>query len=136
MAQQNRIQRLSVWYDEKNYAWPRWSKMIGFYKKSLVKGKPSYTSEHEDGKYAIWFDENRNYWQLGPSSALGKKEWNCYFHACGKGDDIHPTDTGYSFSECLTIHLRMVYRRNVLQNRAFCKSSENLDEIMRRSEKV
>ena len=107
MAQQVQIKRLSVWYEEKSYAWPRWSKMMGFYRfeKSLTKGKPSYTSEHEDGKYAIWFDEKRNCWCLGTSSCRDKKEWNCYFHASGKCDDIYPTDTGYSFSKCLILHL-------------------------------
>ena len=111
MAQQVQIKRLSVWYEEKSYAWPRWSKMMGFYRfeKSLTKGKPSYTSEHEDGKYAIWFDEKRNCWCLGPSSSRDKKEWNCYFHACGKCDDIYPTDTGYSFSECFIFHLDFLF---------------------------
>ena len=74
----------------------------------LVKGKPSYTSEHEDGAYAVWFDDfddNRNYWCIGPSSSRGKKEWKCCFYAPGKGDDIYPTDTGYSFSECLIFYL-------------------------------
>ena len=74
--------------------------MFGFYmvEKSLVKGKPSYTSEHEEGAYAVWYDENRN-WCLGPSSMRGKKEWHCNFYADGKvhsrGDDFCPTDTDY-----------------------------------------
>ena len=74
--------------------------MFGFYmvEKSLVKGKPSYTSEHEEGAYAVWYDEYRN-WCLGPSSMRGKKEWHCNFYADGKvhsgGDDFCPTDTDY-----------------------------------------
>lgn len=102
MAQQVQIKRLKVWYDEKNCAWPRWSKMIGFYKveKPLVKGKPSYTSEHEDGKYAIWYDEKRKLWCLGRSSSRGKNE--CWFYARSKvksgGGDICPTDRGHSMN--------------------------------------
>ena len=74
--------------------------MFGFYmvEKSLVKGKPSYTSEHEEGAYAVWYDENRN-WCLGPSFMAGKKEWHCSFYASGKvhsgADDFCPTDTDY-----------------------------------------
>ena len=111
MAQQVQIKRLKVWYDEKNYAWTQYSKMFGFYKfEKFVKGKPFYKSEHEEGAYAIWYDEKRN-WCLGLSSYLDEKKWKCRFHAGGKGDDIYPTDTGYSFSECLIFHLNflMIY---------------------------
>ena len=94
------VKRLHVWYVEKNDAWTLHNKMFGFYRveKSLIKGKPSYTSEHEEGAYAVWYDENRN-WCLGPSSMRGKKEWHCSFFAGGKvhsgDDDFCPTDTDY-----------------------------------------
>ena len=94
------VKRLHVWYVEKNDAWTLHNKMFGFYRveKSLVKGKPSYTSEHEEGAYAVWYDENRK-WCLGPSSMRGKKEWHCSFYAGGKvhsgDDDFCPTDTDY-----------------------------------------
>lgn len=94
------VKRLHVWYVEKNDAWTQWNKMFGFYRveKSLVNGKPSYTSEHEEGAYAVWYDENRN-WCLGPSSMRGKKEFYCNFYADGKvhsgSDDFCPTDTDY-----------------------------------------
>ena len=97
MAQQVRPKRLKVCYEEKNDAWRRWRKRFGFYRleNSRVNGKPYYTSEHQEGAYAIWYGENRN-WCLGPSSSRGKIE--CCFHACGKaksgGDDICPTDKG------------------------------------------
>ena len=106
MAQQVRTKRLSVWYEEKNDAWTRWSKRFGFYRveNSLVNGKPSYTSEHQEGAYAIWYGENRN-WCLGRSSSRGKKEF-C-FYARGKvksgGDDICPTDTGGSMEETFNL---------------------------------
>ena len=96
------IKRLHVWYVEKNDAWTQYSKMFGFYRfEKFLKGKPSYTSEHEEGAYAVWYDENRN-WCLGPSSMRGKKEWQLgqpSFFAYGKvhsgGDDVCPTDTDY-----------------------------------------
>ena len=94
------VQRLSLWYDEKNDAWTKWSKLFGFYRveKFLVKDKPTYTSEHEGGAYAVWYDENRN-WAVGPSYLRGKKVWHCHFYAGGKvhsgGNDVCPTDTDY-----------------------------------------
>ena len=103
MAQQVRPKRLKVCYEEKNYdAWRRWRNRFGFYRleNSLVNGKPSYTSEHQEGAYAIWYGENKN-WCLGSSSLRGKIE--CCFHARGKvgGDDICPTDKGGSLEETL-----------------------------------
>ena len=97
------IKRLHVSYVEKNDAWTQGKKMIGFYRveKSLVNGKPSYTSEHKEGLHAVWYDENRN-WCLGLSSMRGKKQWQLgqpSFFAYGKvhsgGDDFCPTDTDY-----------------------------------------
>ena len=66
--------------------------------KSLVNGKPSYTSEHEDGAYAVWYDGNKN-WCFGLSTLRGKKVWHCKFYASGKvysgGNDVCPTDKKY-----------------------------------------
>ena len=94
------IKRLHVSYVEKNDAWTQGKKMMGFYRveKFLVNGKPSYTSEHKEGLYAVWYDENKN-WCVGLSSMRGTKEWQPSFFAYGKvhsgGDDFCPTDTDY-----------------------------------------
>ena len=94
------IKRLHISYVEKNDAWTQGKKMMGFYRveKFLVNGKPSYTSEHKEGLYAVWYDENKN-WCVGLSSMRGTKEWQPSFFAYGKvhsgGDDFCPTDTDY-----------------------------------------
>ena len=96
------VKRLAVWYDKKNDVWTRYSRMFGFYsvEKFLVNDKPSYTSDHERGAYAIWLDENKN-WCLGSSSFRGKKEWHCIFFAHGKGpsggNDVDPTGSDYTW---------------------------------------